>query len=228
MILATYVSNSLRLYSLDLPQLPFSHTLNAFCFTQSKVSARIVFLHSKSVPSTSTFLFLSLCGGKLWKTLSDISHFYVVWQLTWRKHIKTERQHLDLKLRAMSWLLGRRSQLSLPNQLLLYKCILKPVWTYGIKVWGCAKPSQTQILQRLQSKILRSLDNAPWYVSNLQLHTDLGIPFVSAEINRSSLLYHSQQAGHHNALFATLPTPSKFARRLKRRWPSDLHTVTGD
>ena len=82
-------------------------------------------------------------------------------QLTWRKHIQSNRQHLDVKLRATSWLLGRRSHLSLPNQLLLYKCILKPVWTYGIQLWGCAKPCHTQILQPLQSKILRYLANAP-------------------------------------------------------------------
>ena len=128
----------------------------------------------------------------------------------------------------MSWLLGRRSLLSLRNQLLLYKCILKPVWTYEIQLWGCAKHSHTQILQRLQSKILRSLANAPWYVSNLQLHADLGITFVSGGIYRSSLHYHSRLAGHHNALVATLSTPPNVARRLKRRWPSDLHTVTGD
>jgi len=70
----------------------------------------------------------------------------------------------------MSWLLGRRS-----NKVLLYKCVLKTAWTYGIQLWSCAKPSHTQILQRFQSKLLRTLANAPWYVSNLQLHTDLGI-----------------------------------------------------
>ena len=86
----------------------------------------------------------------------------------------------------MSWLLGRRSQLSIFNNILLYKCVLKPVSTYGIQLWGCAKPSHTQIL-RFQSKLLRTLANAPWYVSNLQLHTDLGISFVKAEIRRSSL-----------------------------------------
>jgi hypothetical protein len=128
----------------------------------------------------------------------------------------------------MSWLVGRRSQLSLSNKLLLYKCILKPVWTYGMQLWGCAKPSHTQILQRLQSKILRTLANALWYVSNLQLHTDLGIPFVAAEIRRSSLFYHSRLTGHYNALVAALSTPPSVARRLKRRWPSDLHCVTGD
>jgi hypothetical protein len=80
----------------------------------------------------------------------------------------------------------------------------------------------------LQSKILRSLASAPWYVSNLRLHTDLGIPFVAAEIRRSSLLYHRRLAGHHNALVAALSTPPNVARRLERRWPSDVHSVTGD
>ena len=145
-------------------------------------------------------------------------------QLTWRKHIQIKRQHLDRKLRAMSWLLGRRSQLSLCNKVLLYKCILEPVWTDGIQLWGCAKPSHTQILQRFQSKLLRTLANAPWYVSNLQLHTDLGISYVKAEILKSSLLYHRRLAGHPNAL----STPSSVARRLKRRWPTDLHSVTSD
>ena len=29
-------------------------------------------------------------------------------------------------------------------------CVLKPVWTYDIQLWGCDKPSHTQIIQRLQ------------------------------------------------------------------------------
>jgi hypothetical protein len=109
-------------------------------------------------------------------------------RLTWRTHTKTKRHHLNLKLRSMYWLLGRRSKLSLENKLLLYKCVLKPVWTYGIQLWGCAKPSHTQIIQRLQSKILRLITNAPWYVSNFTLHNDLHIPFLVTEINRLSFL----------------------------------------
>jgi len=57
-------------------------------------------------------------------------------RLTWRTNIKAKRQHLNLKLRGMYWLLGRRSKLSLENKLLLYKCVLKPVRTYGIKLGG--------------------------------------------------------------------------------------------
>ena len=43
--------------------------------------------------------------------------------------------------------------------------------SHDIKLWGCAKPSHTQIIQQLQSKFLRSITNAPRYVSNLKLHT---------------------------------------------------------
>ena len=119
----------------------------------------------------------------------------------------------------MYWLLGR---LSLRNKLLLYKCVLKPVWTYGIQFWGCAKPTHTKIIQRLQSKILRYITNAPWYVSNFTLHTDLRIPFVTTEINRLSLLYHQRLAGHHNDLISAMAVPPTYDRRLKRRWMSDL------
>ena len=48
-------------------------------------------------------------------------------RLTWRTHIRTKRHHLNLKLRGMYWLLGRKSKLALENKLLLYKCVLKPV-----------------------------------------------------------------------------------------------------
>jgi len=89
------------------------------------------------------------------------------------------------------------------------------MWTYGIQLWGCANLSHTQILQRFQSQILRSLADDPWYVSNLQLHTDLGIPFVAAEISRSSLLYHRRLTGHHNPLVAALSTPPQHCPAAK-------------
>jgi hypothetical protein len=38
-------------------------------------------------------------------------------KLTWHKHIKTKRRQINLKLREMSWLLGRRSKLSTNNKL---------------------------------------------------------------------------------------------------------------
>ena len=51
---------------------------------------------------------------------------------------------------------------------MLYKAILKPVWTYGIQLWETANNSNIEILQRFQSKTLRSLIDAPWILPTKQ------------------------------------------------------------
>jgi len=38
-------------------------------------------------------------------------------------------EELGLKYKKMYWLMGRRSAMSIHNKLVLYKQILKPVWT---------------------------------------------------------------------------------------------------
>jgi len=67
--------------------------------------------------------------------------------------------------------------------LLVYKTVIKPIWTYGVERWGCASKSSVATIQRSQSKILRTITNAPWFVSNHTLHTDLNISYVSEVIN---------------------------------------------
>jgi hypothetical protein len=96
----------------------------------------------------------------------------------------------------MSWPLGRKSKLPLENKTLIYKCILKPIWKNGIQLWGCAKPSNTKIIQILQSNVLHTITNAPWFVSNFTLHNDLQIPFITEEIKRYSTIYYNPLIGH--------------------------------
>ena len=67
------------------------------------------------------------------------------------------------------------SSLSLVKKLLLYKAIIKPLWTYGIELRGCSNKSNVNIIQRFQSKTLRLIAAAPRYVSNQTLHADLSI-----------------------------------------------------
>ena len=80
----------------------------------------------------------------------------------WKVHFKKKREEFGLKYKHLYWLMGRRSALSTQNKLMLYKQILKPVWTYGIQLWGCTKPSNIAIIQKFQNKILRDIVNAPW------------------------------------------------------------------
>ena len=92
--------------------------------------------------------------------------------------VTTKRKQLDRKPWNLYWIIGRKSQLSLENKLLVYKVILKPVWTYGIQLWGTASNSNLEILERFQSKVLRIITDAPWYVPNAMIKRDLQVPTV--------------------------------------------------
>jgi hypothetical protein len=125
-------------------------------------------------------------------------------RLTWRKHIYTKRKQLGLKLQQLYWLIGRRSKLSVYNKLLIYKAILKPIWTYGISLWGTASNSNLEILQRFQNKVLREIVDAPWYVPNAVLHKDLSVPTVREEIKKCSVKYRHRLQIHPNRLAVAL------------------------
>jgi hypothetical protein len=84
--------------------------------------------------------------------------------LIWKNHIKAKRQQLELRLKNMYWLMNKKSILSVENKLTIYKAILKLLWTCGIELWGCSKPSSTKILQTNQSKTLMMINGAPCLV----------------------------------------------------------------
>ena len=57
------------------------------------------------------------------------------------------------------------SPLSLTNKILIYKTVLKPIWTYGLAIWGCSAASILAVIHRYQAKTLRQITDAPWYVT---------------------------------------------------------------
>jgi hypothetical protein len=103
-------------------------------------------------------------------------------KLTWHNHISAKWKQLELKLRNTYWIIGRKSQVSLANKLLVYKAILKPIWTYGIQLWGTASASNIDILEMFQSKVLRIITDDPWYVPNAVIKRDLQVPSVRQEV----------------------------------------------
>jgi hypothetical protein len=138
-------------------------------------------------------------------------------KLTCRGHIVKKRKQIFLKFKQLYWLLGRKSPSSLENKVLVYKVATKPIWTYGIEIWGCASNSSIAILQKCQSKILRSMADAPWYVSNSTLNNDLGIPFIKDVLQERSSKHHDRLEVHPNTLLKNHSN-----RRLKRRLTIDL------
>lgn len=50
---------------------------------------------------------------------------------------------------------------------MIYNTIIRPVWSYGLQIWGPAKPSNTRPVQAHQNIALRLITNAPWYINNV-------------------------------------------------------------
>ena len=143
-------------------------------------------------------------------------------KLNYRQHLKAKSKQIQLKLRELSFLIGKNSRLSVSNKLLLYKVIIKPIWTYGIEIWGTANASNIKPITTLQNKILRNISKAHWYVPN-KLLSDLQIDPVEAEIGKRSLCYITKISSHENMEIRDLPhNEANNTRRLRRFRTSDL------
>lgn len=143
-------------------------------------------------------------------------------KLRWKEHVKKKRTELNLKYKQHYWLIGRNSKLSISNKVLIYYQILKPVWLYGIQLWGCASDSNIKCIQTFQNKVLRNIVDAPWYVRNSDIHRDLQIPTVKEEIKRFAGKHEARLHLHVNAEALQLLDNQQQVRRLKRRKPCDL------
>ena len=138
-----------------------------------------------------------------------------------KQHAKSIMDKIRIKRRQMYWLTSRNCKHSIENKLKIYKAIIKPIWTYGIPLWGTAAMNHINKLESLQSKILRTIVNAPWYVRNEDIRRDLKIPTVKKEIGRYAEKYKERMATHPNQLAAEA-SKTLIERRLKRKHSTDL------
>jgi hypothetical protein len=75
---------------------------------------------------------------------------------------------------------------------------------YGCPIWWSAACSHLRKLQVIQSKCLRIATGAPWYMSNVQIHEDLGVPFFAEHFRALTERYDTKLAGVGNPLFHQL------------------------
>ncbi|KAF0727406.1 zinc finger MYM-type protein 6-like, partial [Aphis craccivora] len=89
-------------------------------------------------------------------------------------------------------------------------------------LWGSAKPTN---INRIQSKTLRQITKAPYYVSNHTLHHDLSIPFVADVAKTHYKRFHNRLLNHRNPLMhdiSSFTIPGNPPKRLKRKWCRNL------
>jgi hypothetical protein len=141
-------------------------------------------------------------------------------RITLRLQVKLERTHRQkkktnrLKTKEINWLIGKKSHLSIENKLLIYKAVIKPIWSYGIELYVCASKSNITIMQRSQTKILRAIANSPWDVTNQNLHTHFNIPYVSDVIHERINKHHNKLEAHPKPRLEPPIQPAN-TRRLK-------------
>jgi len=101
-------------------------------------------------------------------------------------------------------LLNSKSDFSVRNGVLLYQQLIRPMMDYACPAWRSAARSHARRLQVLQSKCLRLATGAPWYVSNRQIHEDLGVPFFADHIRALTECFDSKLADVGNPLVRQL------------------------
>lgn len=140
----------------------------------------------------------------------------------WIEHIDAKITELNIRYRELYWILNRKSRTSIYNKLLIYNQILKPIWMYGIQLWGCASNCHILKVQRFQNKVLRTITNAPWYIRNTNIHCDLGVPTVADVIKAIATKHENRLIQHENPEALRLLDTDQNVRRLKRTKPHEL------
>jgi len=105
---------------------------------------------------------------------------------------------------------------------MLYEQILKPVWTYGIQLWGCMKQSNTDIIHRFQNKVLRNIVDAPWYIRNTEIHRELQMQMVTNENGKFAKKHEERLLHRVDVAVIELFESSELVQRLKRKKPFEL------
>jgi hypothetical protein len=72
-------------------------------------------------------------------------------------------------------------------------------------------------------KVLRAIENAPWYISKKVLHADLKVPTIREEMTKFSVKNRDKITKQPNKLASTLLEKEE-PKRLKIFKPTDLTT----
>jgi len=122
-------------------------------------------------------------------------------RLTWSPLIDQVRKRTVQRMGMLGPLLKRKSDSSVRNGVLLYKQLIRPMMDYACNAWRSVARTHVRKLQVLQLKCLRLTTCAPWYVSNRQIHEDLGVPLFADHITALTASLDSKLANVENPLY---------------------------
>ncbi len=119
-------------------------------------------------------------------------------KLNWSVHVSKKCAELRLRLIEISWMIRASNKISLDNKRLLYLALLRPIWVYGIPLWGTAADSHIDEIQWLQNSVLCRMTGAPKSFTDCQLHEEFRLETVHQIIARTSDRYIKRLHEHNN------------------------------
>jgi endonuclease/exonuclease/phosphatase (EEP) superfamily protein YafD len=125
-------------------------------------------------------------------------------RLTFFEHICDKKRQANIVLAMLAPMIGHRSKLAYRSKLLLYTAIVRPIMTYACPVWAYAGLKFLNQLQITQNKTLRAITNAPWFIRNSALHSDLNMETLQTHILKLTKQFYSSISNHPNTTISHL------------------------
>ena len=118
-----------------------------------------------------------------WTESAKYLGMYLDKRMTFKTHVEYVLEKTEKALRLLYPLISRKSRLATNIKLLLYKMVLRPIFTYGAPVLSSIAKTHINKLQIQQNKILRMCLDAEYTTRISQLHDNSDIPMVLEFIN---------------------------------------------
>jgi hypothetical protein len=165
------------------PNIPTPNQLLTFLLVLRPACLNLSGINTPHIPTTVILRPVRLFGEPIeWVDRTRYLGVTLDTRLTWSPHIDQVRKRTAQRMGMLGPLLNRKSDLSVRNGVLLYKQLIRPMMDYACPAWKSAARSHVRRLQVLQSKCLCLATGAPWYVTNRQIHEDLGVPLFANHV----------------------------------------------
>lgn len=148
-----------------------------------------------------------------------------IWTCSYIERVKKKKILLNSRRKSSRFLLGKHFKLTIKTKLLLYKTLLTSI-QYDILPQSVIKKSNSNKIQTFHSITLRIITNAPSYVSNHTLHTELKTNTIEETAKIMVKRFHSRLKNHQNSLVSALGSdsiPGNPPRKQKRNQGRDLN-----
>lgn len=148
--------------------------------------------------------------------------------MTFSRHITQVRNRAAFVLGRLHPLINKKSKMSLRNKLTLYKTCIRPIMTYASVAFAHCRPPLIKRLQTIQNRFLRKAVGAPWYMRNVDLHSDFQLPSIKEHMTLVSRRYFDSAPHHPNPLVVKAASYTPCSLRAKWRRPRSVLTDPPD